>query len=721
MSKRTYHKIELAKSSRQEIQEYLIANAGKMPACVENVLNIALKGEGKFAESTAVLSLRLEMKIVPSSEKCNLGVAGSKPGRKKRTDVEMMEHHRKMANFHKRQEKAAARRQRRKEEKQKADEEKRRGKASPSSEETPGTKPSPVDSDEEESELSDDDLEVESEEFIQAQTQAGAETDQDEFAPSNFSIYASESENLDDCDNVLVPLSDQERINLGNDPISSSYDVLERIDLVIDCRWKRLLVETATNCITGNRVTASTAELGPEGTQLTWQAVVNIIISIFGYAIPMRRLEKMLGEKLSTVTMVNISDNFARRFVPIYLYLSQIVADADILSTDDTSTRVNEVTEWKKKVTEYEERIKGMKKEAKKPEPPVKPWEERDRRRRERCKEKNEIRAKQGKVLFEEPLPSLFKILQEYFGFEFDRKKPGKGTKIALHTTVVHGTIDSKDPKSRVVLYRTHFGCAGNFLDKILLSRPLAKKKLFIHGDMSAENNPSDSRITGRFKIKYAGCLSHARRPFFRYRAQDSDLAGIMLSGFAIISNVEKMIDSKIGRNSINTILSRQNLAKPYWESIRRTAEANLNVWSNLTPLGKGIRYIINNYENLTLYLSNPKLCPTNNDSENLLRWEALADASSFGCDSIEGRMRCDIIRSALATCAFGRVDARKYLLFILLAPPELIDEHPDLFTPQAFSRWTSPQANLLPSDHSQQDAHAFAQKALHIYSLQFS
>jgi hypothetical protein len=144
------------------------------------------------------------------------------------------------------------------------------------------------------------------------------------------------------------------------------------------------------------------------------------------------------------------------------------------------------------------------------------------------------------------------------------------------------------------------------------------------------------------------------------------------------------MIDGETGRNSLNTTLSRQNLAKPYWESILGAAKDNLAVWSNLTPLGKGIRYIINNYENITLYLSNPKLVPTNNDSENLLRWEALADATSFGCDTLEGRMRCDIIRSALATCAFSRADARKYTLFILLASPELIEEHPEHYTPQA-------------------------------------
>ena len=114
-------------------------------------------------------------------------------------------------------------------------------------------------------------------------------------------------------------------------------------------------------------------------------------------------------------------------------------------------------------------------------------------------------------------------------------------------------------------------------------------------------------------------------------------------------------------------------------------------------------------------------MIPTNNDCENLLRWEALADATSFGCDTLEGRMRCDIIRSALATCAFAQVDARKYILFILLAVPEFINEHPENYTPQAFARWTAVHNNKPPSDAPQRYAQTAATEALRIYSLRFS
>jgi hypothetical protein len=724
MGKQRYYKLEMTVGKRREIKEFLSSHTDSLPLAVKEILSAAIQGEEKFADSTAQLSLKLEMKIVPSSEKCNLGIAGAKPRRKRRNDAELQEHHRNMANYHKRQERAAKRRQIRKEAKRRIQEERAKRNGRPPQDE-PAPPPEPdsdgsPDSDEDDSNLTDDDLGVESVEFIEEQTCAGANTDQKEYEESNFSIYASEGGDDDGEHEEVISLSDEEEKLLGPGPTSSSFDLRERVDFVIDCRWTKFLVETRTSGAAEKRITASTEELGPEGTQLTWQAVVNVIVAVFGFATPMRRLEKMVREKLSTATMVNISDDFARRYLPIYRYQAGALSCSDILSTDDTVTRVNEVTKWKRRMAEYEEQTKGLRPEQTKPSLPAKPWEERERLRKERWKKENAERFKKGLPPLPEPAPSLLEVLNEEFGFEFERKQPGKGTKISLHTTVVHGRVDDKDPRSRVVIYRTHFGSAGNLLDQILLSRDPDKKSIIIHGDMSAENNVSDPRTTNRFEIKYAGCLSHARRPFFRYRAQDRQLANIMLSGFAIISNVESMIDGETGRNSLNTILSRQNLAKPYWESILNTAKANLDVWSSLTPLGKGIRYIINNYENNTLYLSNPKLAPTNNDCENLLRWEALADATSFGCDTLEGRMRCDITRSALATCAFARVDARKYILFIVLASPDLIEEHPEHYTAQAFMRWTAIQIDDPPSDHPQRCAHAVAHKTLHIHSLRF-
>lgn len=719
MTRQKYSKLEVTSNDRSDILNFLNANLGKIPKCIENILKAVLVREDKFAGSTAELSLKLEMKIVPSSEKCHFDGTGTKPPRKRRSHEEIQEHHRKMANFHRRQERSAARKQKRKEERRRAEDEKRNKKFSPVAEDTRETT-MPNSPDLDDSDL-DDDIEVESHEFIEAQTRTGKGTDQSEYEASDFSIYGTTADDEMEENSIIIPLTEQERKVLDHSPTSSSFDNRTRMDFVIDCRWAQFQVETATNHATGLRVTASTEDLGPEGTQLTWQTVVNIIISILGYAIPMRRLEKMLGEQFSTVTMVNIIDDFARRFVPVYLCLAESLADSDILSTDDTSTRVNEITRWKRQLSEYEAKIKGSKSEKMQSDPPLKPWEERDRRRKKCWEEKNIKRHKAGLPPLPEPPLSLVEILQRRFGFEFERKKPGKGTKTALHTTVVHGRTDTKEPRSRVVVYRTHFGSAGNFLDNILLDRSPSKKDLIIHGDMSSENNVSNPKLTNLFKITYAGCLAHARRPFFRYRTHDPELTDIMLSGFAIISNVENMIDSEVGRNSTNTTLSRQNLAKPYWESVLRNAKMFLTEWSNLTPLGKGIRYLINNYNNLTVYLSNPKLNPTNNDSENLLRWEALADASSFGCDTLEGRMRSDIIRSALATCAFARVDARKYILFILLADPEFMSEHPEHYTPKAFTRWTSlDSAESLPIA-DQKYAHTTAHKALRIYSVRFS
>jgi len=442
----------------------------------------------------------------------------------------------------------------------------------------------------------------------------------------------------------------------------ANYDTRVRTDFDISITKYNLKVETLTNPITGEKISASTEDLGPAGCRLTWKAFVNIILLVTSYAFPMNRLQKLLGFSFRVSHMVRYLGMFAWKFLYVYEHLYKVIlANASILNTDDTPVRVNEVTRWKRYLKKHPKPDLGP------PEPT--PWE----RRSIRWKKKNRR--------------SLFEETMRVFGFNYPKRNNEHEMKISLNHTVILGLEDQTDPTSRVVFYRTHFGNAGDLISNMLKYRKADNLDLIIQGDLSRNNTAPLTTTTNIFRITYAGCLAHARRDFVRYADQDPELTEVIISGFALISNIEDMIDDA-GRNNKNTLAARHHGALPHWQTQLEIAEYGAEKWSKSTPLGKATRYIINHFDKLTYYIGNPKLGPTNNMSEGNLRYEAQEDSSSFGRDSVEGRFIYDICRSAAATCSYCKVDVKVYMVFIMLADITHIREHPELYTPRMFKIW---------------------------------
>jgi hypothetical protein len=143
----------------------------------------------------------------------------------------------------------------------------------------------------------------------------------------------------------------------------------------------------------------------------------------------------------------------------------------------------------------------------------------------------------------------------------------------------------------------------------------------------------------------------------------------------------------------------RNRMEKPLWSVIMFTAWMYIDKWSSATSLGKALRYILKGSDKLVEYIDNHELAWTNNFCENALRFEALNDSSSFGCDTYEGRVRLDILRTAYASAMATRIDPKLYMTFIsIAAEDDSINESPENFTPGAFRRW---QAIEVTSDSS--------------------
>lgn len=409
-------------------------------------------------------------------------------------------------------------------------------------------------------------------------------------------------------------------------------------------------------------LTPSTWDLGPPRYAVTWEFLVNAILMIVQYAMPMHRLGRLLSsdtKAFSSGYLSRLLRYAAQRFVPIYLTLVDKLADSPVWLGDDTTVRVLEVQEANKSS----------------PEEP-RPWDS------------YRTTEKAGEIYSQARDPeklSLGVLLARELGFEFLRRGPQGGAKTALHTTVIAGRGSADDPRSLIVLYRSHLGSLGNLLEILLEKRKPALREVVIQSDLSTTNLVSSELFGARFDITWAGCASHARRPFALHEQEDPDNCAAILHFFKGLFINEFCLDTH-GRNHERVLAVRGVDSRRMWEDIKDFAEIMKEKWSPKTKLGEAANYILKNYDKLTMYLNDPRLELSNNFSERMLRMEKIIQSSALFRKSLEGRFALDILRTILQTAVAAGVPLQEYLLYVLRSDPEAVAANPELFTPLAYA-----------------------------------
>jgi len=414
-------------------------------------------------------------------------------------------------------------------------------------------------------------------------------------------------------------------------------------------------------------ISASTADLGPPRCSVTWEFLAHMAVLVVQYAMPLNRLGKLVStpkKKFTAGALGRLLHYVAERFAPIYLELAEELADSEILVGDDTPSRVIEVNSYFTK--------------AKPGERP--PWARYCTRQ-----------AAVNSVLLTADT-SLGAELAADLGFEFERRN-STGTKQALNTTTASGRSVADDPRSLIVFYRSHLGGFGNLLEMLLEKRNPASHELTIQSDLATVNLVSKAVLCSRFTIRYVGCMSHARRPFALYEAEDPDRCARILHLFKGLAIHEYGLNLH-GRNRENVLAVRGIDSRELWMEIREVAQEMTKKWSASTKLGNGARYIDRHFDKLTAYLDDPRLELTNNFSERMLRTEKQIEASALFRTTLEGRFALDIMRTVLQTAVAAGVPMEKYMLSVLRSPMEKVAAAPEQFTPLAFARAAEPPPN---------------------------
>jgi hypothetical protein len=433
--------------------------------------------------------------------------------------------------------------------------------------------------------------------------------------------------------------------------LRTTIDHTTRYDLKMTMTQINYEVETVEDLMTGKRVRASMLGEGPAGFQLTWGAIANLIKMHVGFAIPINRIVLMIGKpEFTSGKICRVFEYIALQLLPVYLALGEGVSDVKNINGDDTGTKVLELAEPKES--------------------------------------------------------KLASKIDEHFEWT-NPKSNGTGVKTALNVSLLIGKTEA-DPRSTIRFFRTHLGSVGNLLSKLLEWRNPKNKELFFQGDLSSTNLPKEE-LRKKFDFQVAGCGSHARRPFWRFRNEDPNLCYFMLRAFLMLSRLEKRIDSA-GRTRDNVLKYRSRYGKMIWISIKRRCEATFtgkfitkfpmkeksgpNIWPPGTELYKACKYIVNNFDELTLYLKIPELKFTNNGSERALRIEkCMLNGSKFR-KTRNGRAVLDVLRTINATVTAAGIDLTDYLKYVF-KNSEKLQSAPHELTPYKVALILEKEKNL--------------------------
>jgi hypothetical protein len=136
--------------------------------------------------------------------------------------------------------------------------------------------------------------------------------------------------------------------------------------------------------------------------------------------------------------------------------------------------------------------------------------------------------------------------------------------------------------------------------------------------------------------------------------------------------------------------------ARYIWENIKSVAEdvvqsrvhkdAHNRIWKEDTNLYKACQYILNNYPELTAYITNARLKAANIAAERLLRGEVVFINACGFIKTEKNRVAADISRTIMMTCEAAEVSYNAFRRNLLDTDIEKIRAGPHLYTPYAYA-----------------------------------
>ncbi len=164
--------------------------------------------------------------------------------------------------------------------------------------------------------------------------------------------------------------------------------------------------------------------------------------------------------------------------------------------------------------------------------------------------------------------------------------------------------------------------------------------------------------------IVLAFCLAHARRKFFEFhKATNSPIAFEALRQIAAVYAIETRIR---GLGAAERLAVRQAESKPLMEAFKTWAEERLKEVSAKSPLATAIRYTLNHWRGLAVFLADGRVEVDNNTVERDMRPIGLGRRNSLFAGSENGANSWAVLASLINTALLNNVDPQPWLTDVL-------------------------------------------------------
>lgn len=165
-----------------------------------------------------------------------------------------------------------------------------------------------------------------------------------------------------------------------------------------------------------------------------------------------------------------------------------------------------------------------------------------------------------------------------------------------------------------------------------------------------------ERKASGKNQIQNANCNAHARRYFSKLRDKYLE-SRFYLDHYHEIYDLE----DKLALGPPEERQGWRDKIKVHFEAMRAQAELELPRYFKGSKYQKALSYFLENYEGLTLCLTDPDIPLDNNLQERLLRSHVVGRKTWYGTHSEEGAETAAILFSIVETCKLNGVNPREY------------------------------------------------------------
>lgn len=174
--------------------------------------------------------------------------------------------------------------------------------------------------------------------------------------------------------------------------------------------------------------------------------------------------------------------------------------------------------------------------------------------------------------------------------------------------------------------------------------------------------------------IADAPCWAHARRKFFvladlataMKRGTDTPISPLALEAVRRIDRLFDLERALNGRPPDERRAGRADLGAPLLADLETWMRVERARLSRHAPVAKAMDYMLKRWDGFTRFLTDGRICLTNNAAERALRGIALGRKSWLFCGSDRGGQRAALIYGLIVTAKMNDVDPQAWLADVL-------------------------------------------------------